>query len=466
MFSSRKANRILMTALDAICVWVLFYLLSYLRFAGEGLAHWQYIGLDPYLISTLAAVVWLGCLWIYGTYDTTRIWSAVQEFWAVGAAGITMMVLLATCITVFKVEYVSRIFLLMFVVGITLSAGFLRLAWRLILSGMRSQRGWLRYLLMVGSNEQGRSFAERVQFEYPGVQIIGWLNGTQEEQIVGSPVLGTVDMLPDVLASKVVDGIVVALPFSEMDKISQVIDECENQGKHVYILLEPPQTKVATSRMEVVLGYPTLAFSNVPNRMVGMAIKRLVDIMLSGLALLVLSPFLLIVAIAIKLDSPGPVLFRQQRVGLNGRLFTMLKFRTMVSDAEARLDSLLDQNEMKGGPAFKIRNDPRITRVGAWLRKTSLDEVPQLINVLKGEMSIVGPRPPLPREVVQYEPWHRRRLSVRPGLTCYWQVEGRNDIQFEEWVKLDLQYIDTWSLWHDLCIIMRTIPVILGSKGM
>jgi exopolysaccharide biosynthesis polyprenyl glycosylphosphotransferase len=193
-------------------------------------------------------------------------------------------------------------------------------------------------------------------------------------------------------------------------------------------------------------------------------IKTLFDKAFSFVALVCLSPVFLITAICIKIDSKGPILFKQTRCGLHGRNFTLYKFRSMCDNAEDMLDSLKDENEMEG-PVFKIKDDKRITRVGRFIRKTSIDELPQFFNVLKGDMSIVGPRPPLPEEVAKYKPWQLRRLSVRPGLTCIWQVSGRNNIPFERWMKLDLQYIDTWSLSLDFIIILKTIKTVIQHDG-
>ena len=193
--------------------------------------------------------------------------------------------------------------------------------------------------------------------------------------------------------------------------------------------------------------------------------KRTLDVVLAGLGLLVLSPFLLLIALLVKLDSPGPVLFRQRRVGLNGREFWMYKFRSMVIDAEEQLETLKALNEVKDGITFKMANDPRMTRLGRLLRKTSLDEFPQLFNVLKGEMSLVGPRPPLPKEVVLYTPEQKRRLSVVPGCTGLWQISGRSTTTFQRMIELDLEYIRTWSLPRDIFILFNTIRVILKMEG-
>lgn len=192
--------------------------------------------------------------------------------------------------------------------------------------------------------------------------------------------------------------------------------------------------------------------------------KRTLDIIASTLGLIILSPILLVVAILIKLESRGPAIFSQKRIGLNKKEFKMYKFRSMVQNAEELKEKLAKENEMSG-PMFKMKNDPRVTKVGRFIRKTSIDELPQLINVLKGEMSLVGPRPSLPKEVSKFEPWMLKRLSVKPGLTCYWQVSGRNNIDFEDWMKLDLQYVNDRSFWLDLKLIFKTAGVLFGDKN-
>lgn len=203
---------------------------------------------------------------------------------------------------------------------------------------------------------------------------------------------------------------------------------------------------------------------NKENRVVYNASKRLIDILLSLLGLVIVSPIMLIVAILIKLESTGPVIFSQTRVGLNGKEFNMLKFRSMVQNAEELKEKLQKQNEMSG-PMFKMKEDPRVTKVGRFIRKTSIDELPQLINVLKGEMSLVGPRPSLPKEVAKFEPWMLERLNVKPGLTCYWQVSGRNNIDFEDWMKLDIKYVKDRNLVLDIKLIFKTFFVLFGDKN-
>ena len=209
---------------------------------------------------------------------------------------------------------------------------------------------------------------------------------------------------------------------------------------------------------------PLLSFASSPQSDFALAFKRLVDVVVAAAALIVLAPFFVFLAAIIKLTSPGPIFYRQTRCGLSGRRFRLLKFRSMVANADQLLPDLEKFNELDG-PAFKMRNDPRCTTIGRWMRVLSLDELPQLWNVLLGHMSLVGPRPPLPEEVDQYQPWQRRRLRMRPGMTCLWALEGRSQLRFDNWVRLDLLYIDNWSVWLDFKILLKTIPAVLSGRG-
>jgi exopolysaccharide biosynthesis polyprenyl glycosylphosphotransferase len=209
---------------------------------------------------------------------------------------------------------------------------------------------------------------------------------------------------------------------------------------------------------------PLLTFASSPQSEGGMLLKRIMDFVVAVVGLVLLSPLFFILALLVRLTSPGPVFYRQTRCGLGGRRFSLLKFRSMSVDAEDSQLHLAELNEVDG-PVFKMRDDPRCTSVGRWMRMFSLDELPQLWNVLRGDMSLVGPRPPLPREVTQYEPWQRKRLRMRPGMTCLWALEGRSQLRFDRWVKLDLLYIDRWSIWLDFKILFKTIPAVLSGKG-
>lgn len=272
--------------------------------------------------------------------------------------------------------------------------------------------------------------------------------------------------LSELLHDTSANAVVVAPKSARFDLIESAIQVCEIEGVEVWLLADFFQTRLAQARADDLNGRPMLVFFTAPGVSWQAVAKDAMDVVGAVVGLVLTAPAFLAAALAIRLTSPGPVFFRQQRAGLNGAPFTMLKFRTMVTNAEQLKQELASLNEMSG-PVFKVTNDPRVTRIGRLLRKTSLDELPQFWNVLRGEMSLVGPRPLPVDEVARFDDSaHRRRLSVKPGLTCLWQVSGRNQVRdFKEWVRLDLEYIDNWSLWLDLRILCRTIPVVLTGAG-
>jgi exopolysaccharide biosynthesis polyprenyl glycosylphosphotransferase len=321
-------------------------------------------------------------------------------------------------------------------------------------------------VLILGVGTMGRLTGKDLSTRHRR-KVIGHLSFSDESASAAlpAPVLGSVRDLEHVLCAVPVDEVFIAgnvLKHSE--EMQAAIRLCENLG----VPFALPAYHFRFDRAHPIDNYAVsdgyLHFLTHTFRPHQMALKRLFDIVSSATALVMLSPLLVAVAVAIKLTSRGPVFFRQRRVGLRGKPFHMLKFRSMVVNAEelkAKLEALNEQT----GPVFKMKNDPRITRVGRFIRKYSIDELPQLINVLRGEMSVVGPRPPIPSEVEKYAAWQRRRLSVRPGLTCIWQVSGRNQISFEDWMYLDMQYIDHWSLKKDLDLILKTVPVVITGSG-
>ena len=269
--------------------------------------------------------------------------------------------------------------------------------------------------------------------------------------------------LQEVLQLRIVDEIVFAVGVERLANLEEVLLLCEEEGVRTRIHVEFFPNVHSRVHLERLESEPLLTFSSAPHDEVRLMIKRMIDCVGALVALVLLSPLLILIAAAIRSSSPGPVIFRQQRCGLNGRRFVLYKFRTMVEDAEARRAELEHLNVKT--TAFKIPNDPRLTSVGKWLRRLSLDELPQLWNIVRGEMAIVGPRPPVPEEVARYERWQRRRLRMRPGLTCLWTLAGRDSVPFDDWMKLDLKYIDEWSLSLDWMIILRTIPQVLLGKG-
>jgi exopolysaccharide biosynthesis polyprenyl glycosylphosphotransferase len=276
----------------------------------------------------------------------------------------------------------------------------------------------------------------------------------------------TVGHLVKLLHERSANSVIINAKHTYFGQIEKAIQTCELEGVEAWLVADFFQTQISRTTFDDLYGRPVLVFRTAPEASWQGIIKQGIDLAGAFVLTLVLSPVFLFAAAAIRLSSPGPVLFRQQRCGLNGQPFTMLKFRSMVTDAEQRKHELAALNEM-GGPVFKVTNDPRVTPIGRMLRKYSIDEFPQLLNVLRGEMSLVGPRPLPVDEVERFDdPAHRRRLSVKPGLTCLWQVSGRNNVKdFTEWVRLDLEYIDNWSLWLDLKILWRTIPVVFTGTG-
>lgn len=322
-------------------------------------------------------------------------------------------------------------------------------------------------VLIVGIGPLGRLTGEQIGDGKTDRRMLGYLRFDDEapHDRLHAPLLGTVDELEATLRERVVDEVYFASTAADHAKAVQSgLQTCEQLGVpfalpvHTYRLARAKLTGAGAAND----GYAH--FNTVEPKPLQWAMKRLFDILATGTALVLLSPLLIGAAIAVKLSSSGPVLFSQKRVGLHGRTFSMLKFRSMVANAEELRARLMASNE-QSGPVFKMTRDPRVTSVGRFLRKYSIDELPQLVNVLRGDMSIVGPRPPLPAEVQRYEGWQVRRLSVRPGLTCVWQVSGRNEISFREWMLLDMRYIDHWTLGSDFALILKTIPVVLTGRG-
>jgi exopolysaccharide biosynthesis polyprenyl glycosylphosphotransferase len=313
-----------------------------------------------------------------------------------------------------------------------------------------------RAVVLVGSPERNAEFARLLQ-ENPDWRLLVVAQLEPSER--------TLAELPQLLHSQPIACVIFNVTQTSFIDIEKSILACEVEGVETWLVADFVKTAIARPSIADFHGKPVLVFRTTPELTWQLLAKRAMDFIGAGVGLLVLGPLVMLpAAIAIKLTSPGPILFRQRRSGLHGRQFTMYKFRSMVSNAEMLRTELEAFNEATG-PVFKIKQDPRVTPLGRWLRRTSIDEFPQLWNVLRGDMSLVGPRPPIPSEVEKYDPWHRRRLSMKPGLTCLWQISGRANIGFEQWMKLDLEYIDHWSLWLDLKILARTIPTVLGGLG-
>lgn len=328
---------------------------------------------------------------------------------------------------------------------------------RWLCAGRLGRQRFKKTVILVGTHDDThRMQRELSRRPYAQVDVGGEIDLNQH----------TIQQLVEQLHETAANAVVINARHTYFGQVEQAIQACEREGVEAWLVADFFQTQISRTVFDDFLDRPVLVFRSAPEASWQGVLKQLLDVAAALLLLIILSPVMIAITVAIRLTSRGPVLFRQERAGLNGRPFTMLKFRSMNTDAEQRKLELAVLNEMSG-PVFKVTNDPRVTRIGRFLRKWSLDELPQLVNVLRGEMSLVGPRPLPVDEVARFDdPAHRRRLSVKPGLTCLWQVSGRNNVRdFREWVRLDLEYIDNWSLWLDLKILWRTIPVVMAGTG-
>ena len=416
----------------------------------------------------------LACHFLFslcGLYESKRLSSRqaliADSLKATTLASICLMVVAA----LFAKGLINSTFLTVFWLFTSISVVGVRLAMRGMLGIVRQRGRNLRFVLILGTNARAVEFAQKIESKPElGYRVVGFVDdawsGSEQFRTSGYAVCCDFANLASFLRHNVVDEVSSFVPLrSFYEHASQVAGLCETHGIIMRLDSDIFNLKAARSRAEDFDGDPHIAAYRTALEGVPALMKRVLDIAVSGLVLIVLSPAFLAVALIIKLTSDGPALFWQERVGLNKRRFSICKFRTMVINAEKLIVALEDFNEASG-PVFKIKNDPRLTRIGRFLRQNSIDEFPQFWNVLKGDMSLVGPRPLPVRDYEGFsEDWQRRRFSVRPGITCLWQVKGRSSISFEKWMQLDMQYLDEWSFWLDLKIIARTIPAVLKRSG-
>jgi exopolysaccharide biosynthesis polyprenyl glycosylphosphotransferase len=371
----------------------------------------------------------------------------------------------------FHIKMITNTFMVVFWVSASILAVLSRVLLKFLLQNIRLHERNLRRVLIVGSNARAVEFWHKLE-SHPelGYRVIGFADmewsGVQALRQQGGTIVCDLDHLWSFLRKSIVDEVIIALPIRSFhSSASKIAHFCEEMGIIVRLPAGLFDLRLGRTTVEEYEGQSVISIYTGGARRGALIAKRAMDFTVAFVLLAILSPLLLVVALLIKIGSPGPIFFRQKRVGLNKRLFHIWKFRTMVQDAEARLQSLEQHNEVEG-PVFKIKNDPRITSIGRFLRKTSIDELPQLLNVLLGDMSLVGPRPLPVRDYDGFDQdWQRRRFSVTPGITCLWQVNGRSHLGFDKWMKLDMQYIDEWSFWLDIEILLRTIPAVLKGSG-
>jgi exopolysaccharide biosynthesis polyprenyl glycosylphosphotransferase len=460
-----KVLRRFLMFVDA-CVLVLAYLFA---FGFHGLLTDDPLTLFKFWLALAFAVpYWVLALYANGLYQSLRTRTYLEIFWAVSKAAVITFLLMGTFIFLFKLTFMSRLFFLLFM-GFSFLLVWLEKTIVFMSSHYVRRQGLnTRRLLIVGTGKRAEEFAKRVD-RHPewGFEILGAIDDEPGRGISGVgrlPVIGSLEDIPKIFHRDAIDEVIFVVPRSRLNSLQGAIEDCETEGVTVTVAVDLFDTKLARSSVAELDGLPLLHFKTTHAKEWELLIKRMFDFAASGLGLIVLSPLFLIMAILIKITSKGPVYFKQNRLGLAGRRFTLYKFRTMRQGAHAVLSDVPDLESMTT-PEFREKKTGWITPVGRFMRKFSIDELPQLINVFVGHMSIVGPRPTVPDEVEKYKDWQRRRFSMKPGITCLWQVNGRNNIAFEDWMKLDLEYLDNWSLWLDAKILLKTVPVVIFGIG-
>jgi exopolysaccharide biosynthesis polyprenyl glycosylphosphotransferase len=412
-------------------------------------------------------VVWVALLAVFGAYGVR--WTVRSRAWLVLRVSAIGFVVLTASLFLAKESEINRSMLAIFAtvsgVGLWVERGLVQ-AW--LRHGGDGDRG-SRMALVVGTEERvARVVAALQQYPEAGWIVRGRLSLDTSEgdrDRGGIPLLGALADLEEILHREhVVDEVFFAVPPARLDEIADALEICESLGVDTRVLVDIYRPAQAHPFVEELFALPFYGFSPTLTRQSVLAIKRVLDVAGASMLLAILSPLLLGIGILVKLTSPGPMIFRQERAGFHGRRFWMYKFRTMIAGADRLRPQMEHLNEMSG-PVFKVTDDPRLTAAGRILRKMSLDELPQLFNVLVGDMSLVGPRPLPVYEARRIKGEQRRRLAMRPGITGLWQVSGRNAVDFEEWMRMDLYYVDRWSLALDLKILLRTIPVVLRAEG-
>jgi exopolysaccharide biosynthesis polyprenyl glycosylphosphotransferase len=422
-------------------------------------------------IFPLVLIIWSVLFFTYHSYHSHRTIPVTTEALRTVRVVVVGNILLATVAYLIPLRQLSRVWFVLFGVISAILLVLEKILVRVLARYIRSKGLNYRTILIVGTGRRATDLAKViVGHKFWGFKLLGFVSDGHRlsNGWANFRVFGDVPDLRRILEKgqigEPIDEIVFAVTRKKLDEMKQIFLMCEELGIRTRIAMNFFSNKVARIEIEELEGIPFLTFTTTPSNETQLAFKRLLDVTVSLVILALAAPVIIVVALAIKATSPGSVFFKQNRVGLNGRKFTLYKFRTMIEDAHARRGEVEHLNEMTA-PVFKAKDDPRITPVGRFLRRFSFDELPQLWNVLKGDMSLVGPRPPIPEEVASYHRWHRRRLSMKPGLTCLWQVSGRNNVDFERWMKMDLQYIDNWSPSLDFKILLRTIPAVLSGKG-
>jgi exopolysaccharide biosynthesis polyprenyl glycosylphosphotransferase len=465
-----RALMLLQAGIDLVLINAAFWLAYIVRYELRfpiTVAEANYVSYTEYIpISVLLSIGLLAIYRIEGIYNYVRGRTWLEEMYGLLTATFTGIVILVFAFFFFRPQFYSRLIYIyagiLVVVFLTLS----RVITRMVLGHLRKRGIGVDRALIIGGGEIGRAIMQNVLAQPDlGYRIEGFVDDDPGKGTIGAfQLLGGTDQLGRILTDHAIDEVIITLPWHARAKIVEIMSMAESAGARVKIVPDLFQLSLSRIAVDAVGGIPLIGVKDSAISGGALSVKRVMDVLLSILLSVVILIPCAVIALIIKTSSTGPVIFRQERVGRGGKLFTAYKFRTMRVGADDEKEHLLHLNEATG-PLFKMRNDPRMTRVGKWLRRTSLDELPQLFNVLRGDMSLVGPRPPLPNEVARYEEWHKRRLDVAPGVTGLWQVSGRSELTFDEMVMLDLYYIENWSPWLDMWILVKTVPAMLTARG-
>jgi exopolysaccharide biosynthesis polyprenyl glycosylphosphotransferase len=429
----------------------------------------NYVPFTEYLPAALFLTIALLTIFKFeGLYASRRGVSWLDRAVTIFHGTLVGIAMLIVAFFLYRPFFYSRLMFAFAGVFIVLVLAAFRLVLGIFLARLRRRGVGVERLLIVGAAERGRALMRTIVARPElGYRVIGFLDDDPARNTINLgrfPALGAINGLARILTEERPDEVIVTLSADRHLQILRILNECEKHKTRVKVVPDLYEMTLNRVAVDDINGIPLIGVRDVTIRGWNYAVKRAIDIVLCLVTTGVLAPLFLLAAVAIKLDSPGPVFFKQIRIGRGGKPFICYKFRSMRQGAERELERLAEQNEATG-PLFKIKNDPRLTRMGRFFRRTSLDEFPQVINVLRGEMSLVGPRPPLPSEAAQYLEWHKKRLEVAPGMSGLWQVSGRSLLTFDEMVMLDLFYIENWSLALDLKIMLRTVPSVLLANG-
>jgi exopolysaccharide biosynthesis polyprenyl glycosylphosphotransferase len=462
----------LLLGADALLIVLAFAAAYYVRYElqlGRLVDPANQVGIGVYIpFVVLLVVVSLLSYRFSGIYPYRPGRSVVEETYTIGTATTLAVVILSGINLIYEPLSYSRLLFLYTAIFVTIFLGSSRFLITTLRAHLRNYGIGVRTVLLVGFGDVGR-MVMRTAVARPelGYRVIGFLddNPRRGQTDIGPyRALGPIANFQGVITQETIDNVIICLPWQNHETIQQLLHTCEERNIRAQLVPDYFQLTKNQVQVEDLNGIPLLSRRELSIQGWNYVVKRTADLIMVTLTVLFAWPVMATIALAIRLDSPGPILYKQTRIGKNGKPFACYKFRSMVVDADARRQEIANLNEASG-PLFKMRNDPRQTRVGRFIRRVSLDELPQIYNVLRGEMSIIGPRPNLPSEVEAYEEWHKKRLMASPGITGLWQVSGRSDLTFDEMVLLDIYYVENWSLALDLHILLRSVPAVLGARG-